>query len=97
MRVRGDLPPLAYTVEEQPDKPGVVLARFRENATPYTETFEDETTSGWEYDEYYLEFSASEGLEADIEANYDRYLEMAKNPDDGRYEAQTVTQSDIKE
>lgn len=97
MKVRGDSPPIAFTLEEQPNKPDFVLARFRENAAQYTETLEEETVSGWEYDEYYLEFPASEDLEAEIEANYDRYLEMAKKPDDGRYEAQTVTQSDLKE
>lgn len=91
MKVRGDLPPSgAFTLEPRPDKPGFVLARFYENAKRYTETVEGEDISGWEYDEYYLEFPVSDGLGADIEANYDRYLEMAKSPDDGRYEARSV-------
>lgn len=97
MKVRGDLPPSrAFTLEPQPDKPGFVLARFYENAVPYTETLEEEAVTGWEYDEYYLEFPDSNGLEAEIEADYDRYLEMAKNPDSGRYEARSGA-SDNKE
>lgn len=79
MRVRGDFAPsAAFTLEQQPDRPGYVLARFFENAREYKETREDQTTTGWEYDEYHLLLADSGGLDADIEAGYVSYLAQAK-------------------
>ena len=38
MRVRGDnAPSNAFSLEEQPNKPGVALVRFYENAEPFEE------------------------------------------------------------
>lgn len=79
MRVRGDLPPSgAFTLEEQPNKPGFVLARFYENAEPFEEAKDGLTTKGYQYDEYHLELEARPGLEADIEGQYAAYLNEAK-------------------
>ena len=55
MKVRGDNAPAnAFSLEEQPDKPGYCLVRFYENVAPFSETQGELTISGFEYDEYYL-------------------------------------------
>ncbi len=79
MRVRGDLQPSnAFTLEEQPNNPGRVLARFYENVAPFTEKQGELTISGYEYDEYKLELDDYEGLEEDILNNFEGYLAQAK-------------------
>ncbi len=79
MRVRGDnAPSSAFTLEEQPNHPGFVLARFYENAVRFEETRDGHTTSGYEYDEYRLELEDRPGLEEDIINGYDGYLAQAK-------------------
>ena len=79
MRVRGDVQPSnAFTVEEQPKKPGVCLVRFFENAQEFSEEQGELTVSGWEYDEYHLEMADTGSLEEDVLNNYDALLEQAK-------------------
>jgi hypothetical protein len=69
MKVSSSISPLAFTLETNPRRPNFRLARFHENAI--------ETESGWEYDEYCLEFPTSDTLEAEIEAHYGEYLKQA--------------------
>ena len=79
MRVRGDVQPSnAFTLEEQPKKPGYYLVRFFENAQEFSEEKEGLTVSGWEYDEYNLELADTGSLEEDVLNNYDALLEQAK-------------------
>ena len=79
MRVRGDLQPSnAFTVEEQPKKPGFCLVRFFENPQEFSEEQGELTVSGWEYDEYHLEMADTGSLEEDVLNNYDALLEQAK-------------------
>ena len=79
MRVRGDVQPSnAFTLEEQPKKPGYYLVRFFENAQEFSEEKEGLTVSGWEYDEYHLELADTGSLEEDVLINYDALLEQAK-------------------
>ena len=79
MRVRGDVQPSnAFTLEEQPKKPGYYLVRFFENAQEFSEETEGLTVSGWEYDEYHLELADTGSLEEDVLNNYDALLEQAK-------------------
>lgn len=79
MRVRGDVQPSnAFTLEEQPKKPGFCLVRFFENAQEFSEEKEGLTVSGWEYDEYHLELADTGSLEGDVLNNYDALLEQAK-------------------
>ncbi len=93
MRVRGDVQPSnAFTVEEQPKKPGYVLVRFFENAQEFTETQGDLTISGWEYDEYHLELKDTGGLSEDILNSFEGYLAQAK-----LLEAETDTVPKLKE
>ena len=67
MRVRGDnAPSNAFSLEEQPNKPGVALVRFYENAEPFEEKRGELTVSGWQYDEYHLELNMYDGLSEDI-------------------------------
>ena len=78
MRVRGDVQPSnAFTLEEQPKKPGYYLVRFFENAQEFSEEKEGLTVSGWEYDEYHLELADTGSLEEDVLNNYDALLEQA--------------------
>ncbi len=93
MRVRGDLQPSnAFTLEEQPNDPGRVLARFYENVAPFTEKQGELTISGYEYDEYKLELDDYEGLEEDILNNFEGYLAQAK-----LVEAEQNTIPDLKD
>ena len=93
MRVRGDAAPSnAFTLEEQPKKPGYVLVRFFENAQEFTETQGDLTISGWEYDEYHLELEDTGGLSEDILNSFEGYLAQAK-----LLEAETDTVPKLKE
>ena len=93
MRVRGDnAPSNAFTLEEQPKKPGYVLVRFFENAQEFTETQGDFTISGWEYDEYHLELKDTGGLSEDILNSFEGYLAQAK-----LLEAETDTVPKLKE
>lgn len=79
MRVRGDVQPSnAFTVEEQPKKPGFCLVRFFENPQEFSEEQGELTVSGWEYDEYHLEMADTGSLEEDVLNNYDALLEQAK-------------------
>lgn len=79
MRVRGDKQPSnAFTLEEQPNHPGFVLARFFENAKPFTETKNGLTTSGYQYDEYHLELQDRPGLDGDVLDQFNAYLNEAK-------------------
>ena len=79
MRVRGDnAPSNAFSLEEQPNNPGVALVRFYENAEPVEEKRDELTISGWVYDEYHLELDMYDGLSEDILGNYDGYLAQAK-------------------
>ena len=88
MRVRGDVQPSnAFSLEEQPKKPGFFLVRFYENAQPFTERRDDLTISGWEYDEYHLELADTGGLQEDILANFDTLLAQAKAEEPPRSDA----------
>ena len=79
MRVRGDVQPSnAFTVEEQPKKPGFCLVRFFENPQEFSEEQGELTVSGWEYDEYHLEMADTGSLEEDVLNNCDALLEQAK-------------------
>ena len=80
MRVRGDVQPSnAFTLEEQPKKPGYVLVRFFENAHEFTETQGDLTISGWEYDEYHLELKDTGGLSEDILNSFEGQAARGRN------------------
>ncbi len=79
MKVRGDNAPAnAFSLEEQPDKPGFCLVRFYENVAPFSETERELTISGYEYDEYYLELPFYDGISDDILGNFDGYFAQAK-------------------
>lgn len=81
MRVKGSFSPSsAFSIEQQPNAPGMVLVRFYENAQEYTEQHEgmESTIHGWEYDEYTLRLVATSTLETDIENQYNMYLQQAK-------------------
>lgn len=79
MRVRGDnAPSNAFTLEEQPKKPGFFLVRFYENAQEFSETHDGLTITGWEYDEYHLELADTGSLSEDVLANFDTLLAQAK-------------------
>ena len=75
MKVRGDNAPAnAFSLEEQPDKPGYCLVRFYENVAPFSETQGELTISGFEYDEYYLELPFYDGIYDDILGSFDGYF-----------------------
>lgn len=71
-------PATAFTLEEQPKKPGFFLVRFYENAQEFSETRDGLTITGWEYDEYHLELADTGSLSEDVLANFDTLLAQAK-------------------
>lgn len=98
MRVRGDnAPHNAFTLEEQPKKPGYVLARFFEHVVPFEETIDGLTVRGYEYDEYHLELPNSADLPNDILERYDFYIAEAKKQDIGPVDELTQIQLAIAE
>ena len=69
MKVRGDNAPAnAFSLEEQPDKPGYCLVRFYENVAPFSET----------QGEYHLELPFYDGIYDDILGSFDGYFAQAK-------------------
>ena len=79
MRVRGDNAPAnAFSLEEQPKRPGFALIRFYANVKPFEEVIGALTISGYEYDEYHLEAEMYDGLADDIVNGYDSYFAQAK-------------------
>lgn len=79
MKVKGSvIPPVPFSVEQQPKKPDMALVRFYENVEPYTEEIDGMTSSGYIYDEYHLELTWYPALAVDIEGNFDVYFEQAK-------------------
>lgn len=79
MKVKGDNAPSgAFEVEPHPQKPGVAVVRFFENAQPFEEKSGDLTTKGWEYDEYRMQMPLYNSLTLDVAAAYDSYLAQAK-------------------
>ena len=90
MKVTSSVSPLAFTLEIQPRNPERTLARFHQNAEYSTNTRENGSASGWEYDEYCLEFPTSYTLEAEIEAHYGEYLKRAMEAE-GASEAEYIS------
>lgn len=79
MRIQADnAPSSTFTLEPISSKPNYLLARFYENVTPYTETRDGVTISGYEYDEYDLTLLKTATIEEEIESNYDMYFSQAK-------------------
>lgn len=81
MRVRGSVMPAgAFSIERQPNNPGYMLVRFYENAQQIThqDAMSEQSVTEWEYDEYTMELMGTATLEADIESQYEMYLEQAK-------------------
>ena len=82
MKVTSSVSPLAFTLETNPRRPNFRLTRFHENAI--------EAESGWEYDEYCLEFPTSDTLEAEIKAHYGEHLKQAMEAE-GASEAEYIS------
>ena len=94
MKVKGDNAPSgAFEVEPHPQKPGIAVVRFFENAQPFEEKSSDLTTKGWEYDEYRLEMPLYDGLTLDVAAAYDSYLAQAKAEERSKNELERMAGS----
>lgn len=94
MKVKGDNAPSgAFEVEPHPQKPGIAVVRFFENAQPFEEKSGNLTTKGWEYDEYRLEMPLYDGLTLDVAAAYDSYLAQAKAEERSKNELERMAGS----
>jgi len=65
-------PPGAYKIEPCPDHQGMARIALYENARKVT------VEVHWEYDEYIVEAPYSDGLAADIENHYARWISEAR-------------------
>lgn len=72
MRVRGNIIPEILTIEPYPAREGYAEVRLRENIREVTET--DTTTTMFEYDEYIFHLKAREGLQEDVENNFNDWV-----------------------
>ena len=76
MRVRGNISPVTLSMESYLPLEGYVEVRLRENINEVTETDpQTETTvTLFEYDEYTFLLKDREGLQEDIESNFNDWL-----------------------
>lgn len=81
MKVRSSVAPKSISINKFYPKPGYMEVRLRENVNiiqlinKVTQTLD----TAFEYNEYILKIKDREGLEADINANFDTYLTEARN------------------
>lgn len=88
MKVHGSEKPPQYTIEPAINHPGFCLCRFFENAV--------ETDNGWEYDEYDIELVDTGGLDVDVPAMIDVYLDAAKRQDPDYVDPDTLAKEEIE-
>lgn len=74
MRVRGDVSPNTISIETYPQQEGYVEIRLRENITEQTEQINEQPVKYFDYDEYLLVVPNREGLQKDIETNFDEWI-----------------------
>ena len=74
MRVRGDVSPNTISIETYPQQEGYVEIRLRENITEQTEQINEQPVKYFDYDEYLLVVPNQEGLQNEIETNFDEWL-----------------------
>ena len=72
MRVRGNVIPEILTIEPYPAREGYAEVRLRENIREVTET--DTAATMFEYDEYAFYLKVREGLQEDIESNFNDWV-----------------------
>lgn len=77
MRVIGDYVPDKISIIDSPVKEGYVEVKIRENVEPYSHE-DEETYSGYQYDEYQFTVSKRDDLEKDIEENWSTWVESGK-------------------
>jgi hypothetical protein len=81
MKVQSNSIPKSVSVNRFYPKPGYMEVRLRENVNSIQliDGITENPDTVFEYDEYILKIKDREGLEADINANFDTYLTEARN------------------
>lgn len=74
MRVRGDVSPNTISIEAYPQQDGYVEIRLRENIQEVTEQIDEKQIKSYDYDEYLLVVPNREGLQNDIETNFEEWI-----------------------
>lgn len=74
MRVRGDVSPKPISIETYPQQEGYVEIRLRENITEQTEQINEQPVKYFDYDEYLLVVPNREGLQNEIETNFEDWV-----------------------
>lgn len=74
MRVRGDISPNTISIETYPQQEGYVEIRLRENVTEVTEQINEQPVKFFEYDEYLMIIPNRDGLQKEIETNFDEWV-----------------------
>ena len=74
MRVRGDASPNTISIETYPQQDGYVEIRLRENITEQTEQVDEQQVKYFDYDEYLLVVPNREGLQNEIETNFEDWV-----------------------
>lgn len=81
MKVQSKSIPKSVSVNRFYPKPGYMEVRLRENVNSIQliDGITENPDTVFEYDEYILKIKDREGIEADINANFDTYLTEARN------------------
>lgn len=81
MKVQSGVDPKPININKFYPKPGYMEVRLRENVNiiQLIDEVTETPDTVFEYDEYILKIKDREGLEADINANFNTYLTEAKN------------------
>lgn len=81
MKVRSGVDPKPININKFYPKPGYMEVRLRENVNiiQLIDEVTETPDTVFEYDEYILKIKDREGLEADINANFNTYLTEARN------------------
>ena len=74
MRARGDVSPKTISIETYPQQEGYVEIRLRENITEKTEQINEQPVKYFDYDEYLLVVPNREGLQNEIETNFNDWV-----------------------
>lgn len=99
MRVRGNIPPEAVTIELYRPTPGHVEIRLRENVK--TVNVDDEVNGEeivmYEYDEYVFHLKNRDGLKEEIEGNLQDWLETGRSLEVNENASNVVTMKERSE
>lgn len=96
MKVQGSKKPPEYLIEPAIGQPGMCTVRLTENAVEVPVSEELGGGTMWEYDEYILTLRDTGGLQIDIPAMLDMYMDTARRQDPDYVEPDVLAKQEIE-